>query len=542
MIGRENYGGVKMKLKTYGLKKIGIINPKLVHRNLSPVKLVELALEKEEGILSDTGALVISTGKYTGRSPNDRFIVDSDKVHSEISWGEGNKSISREKFNLLYSKVISYLQNKEIYIFDGYSGADSKHRKKFRVITESASQNLFIHQLLIRPTKEELENYGKEDFTVIVVPEFKCSPKEDGVNSEVAIIINFDDKKVIICGTKYSGEIKKAIFYIMNYIMPLEKVLPMHCSANMDLVTGETALFFGLSGTGKTTLSTDQNRLIIGDDEHGWGENGIFNFEGGCYAKCINITEENEPDIYNAIKFGSIVENVVINPITRKLNFFDNSLTENTRVGYPINFISNSKKTGIGKIPKVIIFLTADAYGVLPPISKLSNEQAMYHFITGFTSKLAGTERGITEPKPTFSECFGAPFIPRNPIIYAEMLGKKIEKYKTKVFLVNTGWVGGPYGVGERIKLKYTRAMVNAAINGLLDNVEYEYEKIFNLNIPKICPNVPEELLNPRNMWKNQEEYEIYAKKLAKLFNENFQKKYPNIDKKIVDAGPKIFE
>lgn len=529
-----------MKIKSYGLKKIGIINPKIVHRNLSPVKLVEMALEKEDVLLSETGALVITTGKFTGRSPNDRFIVDSEKVHNKIFWGEVNKPISKESFNLIYSKIISYLQNREIFIFDGYSGADTTHRKKFRVLTELASQSLFIQQLLIKPTKEELLNYGKEDYTIISVPNFNCIPLLDGVNSEATIIINFEEKKAIICGTKYSGEIKKVIFSIMNYIMTRENVLPMHCSANMDKETGETAVFFGLSGTGKTTLSTDQNRLLIGDDEHGWSENGIFNFEGGCYAKCINITEENEPDIYNAIKFGSIVENVIIDPITRKLNFFDNSLTENTRVGYPISYISNSQKSGIGKIPKVIIFLTADAYGVLPPISKLTKEEAMYHFITGFTSKLAGTERGIVEPQPTFSTCFGAPFMPRNPNIYAEMLGEKIDKYKTKVFLINTGWSGGPYGIGKRIKLKYTRAMVNAAINGELDNVEYKYNKIFNLNVPQSCPNVPTELLNPENTWKNKEEYIICAKKLAKLFYENFEKNYSHVSKEIFEAGPKI--
>ncbi len=531
-----------MKIKTYGLKKLGIINPTAVYHNLSPTDLIERALIRGEGILSDTGALVVTTGKYTGRSPDDKFIVDTPGIHDYISWGKVNKPISKEKFDLIYGKIISYLQNREIFIFDGIAGADPSCRKKFRIVNELASQNLFIHQLLIRPTEDELSNYGKEDFTIIAAPGFKCNPSTDGVNSEAAIIINYEDKKALICGTQYSGEIKKTVFCVMNFLLPQMNILPMHCSANMDPITGATAVFFGLSGTGKTTLSTDPKRLLIGDDEHGWSDHGIFNFEGGCYAKCINLKEKNEPEIYHAIKFGSLVENVIIDPTTRKLDFADKTLTENTRVGYPINFITNARMPGIGRIPNVIIFLTADASGVLPPISRLTQEGAMYHFLTGFTSKLAGTERGITEPQPTFSTCFGEPFMPMNPGVYAEMLGEKIAKYNSKVYLVNTGWFGGPYGIGERIKLKYTRAMINAALNGQLDNVEYRHDDILNVDIPQSCPDIPDELMNPIDTWKDEEAYLTYARKLAKQFNENFSQKYPDIGEHIVNAGPKFEE
>ena len=531
-----------MKIKTFGLKKSGIINSTAVYRNLSPADLIEKALQRGEGTLSETGALVVTTGKYTGRSPDDKFVVDTPGIHNSIAWGKVNKPISKEKFDMIYQKLISYLQNREIFIFDGIAGADPSCRKKFRIINELASQNLFIHQLLIRPTEDEFANYGKEDFTIIAAPGFHCNPLTDGVNSEAAIIINYEEKKAIICGSQYSGEMKKSVFCVMNFIMPSLDVLPMHCSANMDPETGSTAIFFGLSGTGKTTLSTDPNRLLIGDDEHGWSDHGIFNFEGGCYAKCINLKEKNEPEIFHAIKFGSLVENVVMDPVTRKLDFFDKSLTENTRVGYPIDYISNARVPGIGRIPNVIIFLTADAFGVLPPISKLSHEAAMYHFITGFTSKLAGTERGITEPQPTFSTCFGEPFMPLNPIVYSEMLGEKISKYNTKVYLINTGWSGGPYGIGKRIKLKYTRAMVNAALDGSLDNVDYIHDDIFNVEVPQFCPNVPNEIINPVESWKDKDAYTTYAKKLAKMFKDNFTKKYPNIGQHIANAGPRYDE
>lgn len=527
-------------MNTYGLENLGIMNPKSVYRNLSPAQLVEKALFNGEGKLSSTGALVVTTGKYTGRSPEDKFVVDSEGIHNDIAWGKVNRPISREKFNFIKEKLTAYLQNREIYIFDGMAGADPSCTKKFRVVNEMASQNLFIHQLLIRPTEEELENYGDPDFTILAAPGFKCSPEADGVHSEAAIMIDYEAKLIVIAGSQYSGEMKKSVFSVMNYLMPKEKnVLPMHCSANMDPVTGETAIFFGLSGTGKTTLSADPGRKLIGDDEHGWSDEGIFNFEGGCYAKCINLDPEGEPEIYGAIKFGSLVENVVIDSESREPDFDDGSLTDNSRVGYPVDYISNAAIPGTGGVPKVVIFLTADAFGVLPPISRLDQNAAMYHFVTGFTSKLAGTERGVQEPQPTFSTCFGEPFMPMDPSIYAKMLGERIEKYDTKVYLINTGWAGGPYGVGSRMKLKYTRAMVTAALNGDIDKAEYKHDEVFNLDVPQTCPNVPDEIMNPRDTWEDKSAYDESAKKLAKMFQDNFAKKYPNMPENIAEAGPR---
>ncbi len=526
-------------METYGIEKLGIINPTAVYRNMSVAKLTEAALRRGEGVLSDKGALTILTGKYTGRSPEDKFIVDTPAVHDEIAWGKVNRPISKEKFDKIAAKAAAYMQNREVFIFDGLAGADPASTKKFRIVCEMASQNLFINQLLIRPTAEELANYGEPDFTILAVPGFKCDPEVDGVHSEAAILVDYEAKMVVIVGSQYSGEIKKSVFSVMNYLMPKEGILPMHCSANMDPETHETAVFFGLSGTGKTTLSADPNRMLIGDDEHGWSDNGIFNFEGGCYAKTINLRAENEPEIYGAIRFGAIMENVILDPETRVPDFDDDSLTENTRVGYPVDFISNAAIPGVGGVPKVVIFLTADAFGVLPPIARLSEDAAMYHFVTGFTSKLAGTERGVTEPQPTFSTLFGEPFMPMDPSVYAEMLGEKIEKYQTKVYLVNTGWTGGPYGVGSRMKLKFTRAMVTAALNGSLENVEYVHDDVFNLEVPTTCPEVPSEIMIPRNTWANGEEYDAQAKKLAKMFQDNFAKKYPNMPAHIAEAGPK---
>jgi phosphoenolpyruvate carboxykinase (ATP) len=501
--------------------------------------LTEIALFRGEGVLSETGALVVRTGKYTGRAPKDKFIVDSCGVHDQIAWGKVNVPITQDKFDTLKNKLTSYFQNRDVFIFDGFAGADPLCTKKFRIINELASENLFIRNLLIRPTKEELETFGEADFTIIAAPGFKCIPKVDGVRSDAAIIIDYEARLAIIAGSQYSGEIKKSVFSVMNYLMPREGVLPMHCSANMDPVTKETAVFFGLSGTGKTTLSTDPNRKLIGDDEHGWSERGIFNFEGGCYAKCINLDPANEPDIYNAIKAGSLVENVILDPETRKPNYFDNRLTENTRVGYPIYYIPNAAIPGVGGIPKVIIFLTADSFGVLPPISRLSKNAAMYHFVTGFTSKVAGTEQGITEPVPTFSTLFGEPFMPLDPHVYADMLGERIDKYHTKVYLVNTGWTGGPYGIGSRMKLPYTRAMITAAINGSLENAQYVHDDRFNVDIPQSCPNVPSEILTPRNTWANKASYDKMADKVARMFYENFAEKYHNMAQEIIDAGPR---
>ena len=523
-------------METYGLEKLGIINPTIVHRNLTVAELTERAVLRGEGKLSNTGALVVTTGKYTGRSPKDKFIVDSKGVHDEIAWGKVNVPISQEKFDALYEKVIAYLQNREIFIFDGFAGADKKYQKSFRIVNELASQNLFIHDLLIRPTEDELKTF-KEDFTVIAAPGFKCIAERDGVHSEAAIIIDYEKKIVLICGSQYSGEIKKSVFSVMNYLMPKEGVFPMHCSANIGK-DGNSAVFFGLSGTGKTTLSADPARDLIGDDEHGWSDDSVFNFEGGCYAKCINLSKENEPEIYNAIRFGSVVENVVMDDKTREFDFDDGSLTENTRVGYPINYIPNAAIPGIGGQPKTVIFLTADAFGVLPPISRLTPEQAMYYFVSGFTSKLAGTERGITEPQPTFSTCFGEPFLPLDPSLYAAMLKEKMTKSGAHVYLVNTGWSGGSYGTGSRMKLRYTRAMVSAALDGSLENAKFEKDPVFGMDVPTTCPGVPDEVMIPKNTWKDKKAYEETAKKLAASFVENF-KKYTHMPKEVVEAGPK---
>ena len=525
-------------MKTISLKSLGIYNTLAVYRNMTPAELTEEALLRGEGILSKTGALVVDTGKYTGRSPDDKFIVDVPRIHDKIAWGKVNRPISLEAYKAIRSKMTAYLQNRELYVFDGFAGADPICTKKFRIVNELASQNLFIHQLLIRPTQEELKSFGKPDFTIICAPGFHCDAKLDGVHSEAAILVNYADKEVLIAGSAYAGEIKKSVFSVMNFLMPMEGVLPMHCSANMDPETKETAIFFGLSGTGKTTLSADPKRRLIGDDEHGWSERGVFNFEGGCYAKCINLKEENEPEIFHAIRFGSLVENVTINEETRELDFDDASKTENTRVGYPVDFIDNAQIPGVGGIPKVVIFLTADAFGVLPPISRLDKNAAMYHFVTGFTSKLAGTERGVKEPQPTFSTLFGEAFMPLDPEVYARMLGDKLDQYGTKVYLVNTGWSGGSYGVGSRMKLSYTRAMVTAALNGELENVTYKHDKIFNLDVPQSCPGVPKNIMNPRETWADKKEYDATAKRLAGMFKENFSKKYPHMAREIAEAGP----
>ena len=520
-------------METYGLEQLGILNPKAVYRNLEPAQLVEHALRRGEGQLSNTGALCVRTGKYTGRSPNDKFIVDSEGVHDDIAWGKINVPTTQAVFDALYEKMVAYLQNREIFVFDGFAGADSRHTKAFRIVNELASQNLFIHQLLLRPTAEQLADY-KADFTIICVPGFKCDPQRDHTHSEAAIMIDYEKKLVLIAGSQYAGEIKKSVFSVMNYLMPKEGVFPMHCSANIGK-NGDSAIFFGLSGTGKTTLSADPNRKLIGDDEHGWADESVFNFEGGCYAKCIDLTEESEPEIYRAIRFGALVENVIVDPETRRPDYADSSLTENTRVGYPVDYIPNAAIPGVCATPKTVIFLTADAYGVLPPISRLDEKQAMYYFVSGFTSKLAGTERGITSPVPTFSTCFGAPFMPLDPSVYAKMLAEKVAKSGAKVYLVNTGW----NGTGKRMKLSYTRAMVTAALNGELEKAEFVTDPYFGVAVPTSCPNVPKELMIPANTWKDKAAYEAKAKELARSFVENF-KKYDKMPADVVAAGPKV--
>lgn len=513
-----------------------ILKSNKIHYNLPTQELRDIAVEKEGGYIAKNGALSINTGKYTGRSPNDRFIVDEPLVHEHINWSKGNKGISSEVFEKLFEKAMAYVDNKELFIFEGFVGADLEYRMPIRVINEFAYQNLFAQQMFRKPKEGERENF-KPEFTVIALPNMLAVPEIDGTNSEAFVIISFEKKVVLIGGTKYSGEIKKSIFTVMNYLLPFKNVLPMHCSANIG-EDGDVALFFGLSGTGKTTLSADENRKLIGDDEHGWTENGVFNFEGGCYAKCINLTEEHEPQIWHAIKDGAILENVVIDEATGEPDYNDDRYTENTRAAYPLEHIDGAVMDGKGGIPKTIVFLTADATGVLPPISKLTKEQAMYHFMSGYTSKLAGTERGIVEPTATFSTCFGAPFMLLKPQVYAKLLGEKIEKYNTNVFLVNTGWTGGSYGKGSRMKLKYTRSMVRAAIKGELSNIDYITDSIFNLAMPKECPEVPEDVLNPINTWENKDEYYEKANELAESFIKNFEE-FKDVSDDIKKANPK---
>ena len=515
------------------LTYLGITATKEIYRNLPVATLTEKALARGEGTLSNTGALVVKTGKYTGRSANDKFIVDTPAVHDEIAWGKVNRPIDKATYDAIYSKVVAYLQNREIFVFDGFAGADEKYMQRFRIINELASQNLFIHQLLRRPTEADLVDF-KPDFTIIAAPGFKCIPEIDGTRSEAAILVDYQKHLVIMAGSQDAGETKKSVSSVMNYILPKEGVFPMHCSANIG-EAGDTAVFFGLSGTGKTTLSADPNRKLIGDDEHGWADDSIFNFEGGCYAKCINLSAEKEPDIYNAIKFGALVENVVMDPETREFDFDDDSLAENSRVGYPVEFINNAELSGKSQsVPKTVLFLTADAYGVLPPISKLDKNQAMYYFVSGFTSKLAGTEIGITSPVPTFSTCFGEPFLPLDPSVYASMLAEKVEKSGANVYLVNTGW----NGTGKRMKLSYTRAMITAALNGTLEKAEFVTDPYFGLSVPTTCEGVPSELMIPANTWEDKAAYEAKAKELAKSFVENF-KKYTHMSAEVVAAGPK---
>ncbi|WP_163971519.1 phosphoenolpyruvate carboxykinase (ATP) [Oceanobacillus halotolerans] len=507
-----------------------------VHKNLSVPQLVEEILARKEGVLTATGSVRATTGKYTGRSPKDKFIVKDEVCEDDINWGSVNQPIDEGTFNNLYEKVIDYLTKKDdLYQFKGFAGADEKYRLPIQVINEYAWHNLFARQLFITPTSEELATH-EPGFSVISAPTFKADPEVDGTNSETFIIISFKKRVVLIGGTEYAGEIKKSIFSVMNYLLPKQDILSMHCSANVGQ-EGDVALFFGLSGTGKTTLSADPYRRLIGDDEHGWSSNGVFNVEGGCYAKCINLSKEKEPQIYDAIRFGSVLENVVVDDATRLPDYDDTSLTENTRAAYPLENIDNIVSPSVAGHPNTIIFLTADASGTLPPISKLTKEQAMYHFLSGYTSKLAGTERGVTEPEATFSACFGSPFLPLPPAEYAKMLGEKIDQYNSNVFLVNTGWTGGSYGVGKRMKLSYTRAMVHAALEGELNTVETTQDDIFGLNIPLHVPGVPDEVLVPKSTWEDKSAYEQEAKELAMKFHENF-KQFNQASNDIKQAGP----
>ncbi len=509
------------------------------HWNLSQAELIEEAVLNKEAHLADSGALMCDTGKFTGRSPKDRFIVKDDKTKDAVWWGDINIPFSESNFDQLYAKMMSFLEDKKVYVRDAYAGADKTHRLRIRVVNTMAWHNLFCYNMFLRPEQYKLESFDP-NFTIICVPEFEADPEVDGTRQKNFAIVNFTKRMILIGGTGYSGEMKKGIFSVLNFILPHEEnVLSMHCSANMGIEDRDTAIFFGLSGTGKTTLSADPNRLLIGDDEHGWTEKNVFNFEGGCYAKVIDLSEEKEPDIWNAIKYGAILENTRFKPGTREVDYTNCEVTENTRVSYPIYHIRNAVDPSIGGIPKNIFFLTCDAFGVIPPIQRLSKGQAMYHFISGYTSKVAGTEAGVTEPQLVFSACFGSPFLPLHPARYAELLGKKMEEHDTNVWLINTGWTGGPYGVGKRISLKYTRAMISAALSGVLNNVGYRKHSIFGAEIPLTCPNVPNEILSPRETWKNDQAFYKKANDLARKFNDNFSKFEEFANDEIMAGQPK---
>lgn len=524
--------------KSQWLTTIGISKSQALW-NPSASDLIQETLNLKQGSLTDTGALSIDTGEFTGRSPKDKFTVCDNNTKDTIWWGDVNFKFDPEKFDALYNKVTHYLSGKKIYVRDSFACADKNYRLSIRTLTEFPWSNLFTNNLFIRPSKEELDSFNPE-WTIINAPGFKADSKTDGTRQHNFTILNITKKIILIGGSGYTGEIKKSIFTLLNYILPHEKgVLSMHCSANVGKA-GDTAIFFGLSGTGKTTLSADPNRGLIGDDEHGWADKTIFNFEGGCYAKCVNLSPEKEPEIYKAIHEGALLENVRFFPGTKKVNFDDISVTENTRVAYPIHFIDNAVVPSVGGIPKNIFFLTCDAFGVLPPISKLTTGQAMYHFISGYTAKVAGTEMGITEPTLTFSACFGKAFLPLHPTKYAELLGKKLNENKNiNVWLVNTGWTGGVYGIGNRIKLSYTRALITAALNGELEKVKFETLPVFNLNIPTTCSNVPTEILNPRNTWEDKNAYDSKANELAKSFIKNFEQYANAANDEILQAAPR---
>jgi phosphoenolpyruvate carboxykinase (ATP) len=514
------------------------INSGTIYWNLSSEELTKIAIEKKQAVLTSNGAINVSTGEFTGRSPKDRFIVKDSVTNNHVWWGDTNIPFDEEKFEKLYKKIIDYLNNKELFVRDCYACAEEKYRMNIRVVNEYAWSNLFAHNMFLRPNNEEIENFNPE-WTILNAPGFMGDAETDGTRQHNFAILSFSKKVILIGGTAYTGEIKKGIFSALNFILPHEKnVLPMHCSANVGN-EGDTAIFFGLSGTGKTTLSADPDRNLIGDDEHGWDGDTVFNFEGGCYAKCIDLSAEKEPDIFAAVKEGALLENISLIKDTNKPNYKDDSITQNTRVSYPIHHIKNIAVPSLAKNPKNIFFLTADAFGVLPPVSKLTKGQAMYHFISGYTAKVAGTEAGITEPQTTFSACFGAPFMPLHPTKYAEMLGDKMNENNVNVWLINTGWSGGSYGIGKRISLKHTRAMITAILNGDLSNIEYKKHTVFGLNMPKTCPNVPANILDPRNTWENKDAYDEKANELANAFTENFMQFTSNANPEILEGAPK---
>jgi len=513
------------------------LTPKRVWANLGASELIEQAIRRQEGLLSDRGAFTAITSPHTGRSPKDKFVVDEPGSSARI-WWEKNEKMSASQFDLLLSEVQRHLNEQtEVFVQDLFGGADARYRLPVRFVSPNAWQALFVRNMFIRPSLADLAQFLPE-WTVYHAPEFQADPSRHGTRTSTCIVLNFARKAVLIAGTRYAGEMKKSIFTVLNYIMPQQGVLSMHCSANVGNA-GDTAIFFGLSGTGKTTLSADPSRHLIGDDEHGWSDHGVFNFEGGCYAKAIRLSPTSEPEIYAATgRFGTVLENVVLDPITREVDFDSDKITENTRASYPIHFIPNHQPSGVAGHPKHVVFLTADAFGVLPPIARLTPEQAMYHFLSGYTAKVAGTERGVTEPSATFSSCFGAPFLPLPPGVYAKMLGERIANHGAKVWLVNTGWTGGAYGTGKRMKLPHTRAMVTAALAGQLDGVQYQKDPVFGFEVPVEVPGVPTEVLTPRNTWPDKAAYDAQAKKLAGMFRKNFEAFAAQVPASVSAAGP----
>jgi phosphoenolpyruvate carboxykinase (ATP) len=519
-----------------GLESLGLAAPGLVQWNLTPPALIQRAVQSQEGTLVTGGAFNATTGKHTGRSPNDKFFVDRASIKDSIDWGKVNRPIGAEAAERIWAKARQHVAGRELYVQDLIAGADPDYQLKVRVITEQAWHNLFARNMFRVPSAEERQDFAP-DYTVLQVPSLEADPATDGTNSETAILVDLERKTVLVCGSSYAGEIKKSIFGVLNYLLPDLGVMPMHCSANVG-PRGDTAIFFGLSGTGKTTLSADSRRTLLGDDEHGWGPNGVFNFEGGCYAKVIKLKRETEPEIFDAThRFGTILENVVVDPLTGACDFDDGSLTENTRASYPLDFIPNASATGMAGHPKNIVMLTADAFGVLPPISRLTPEQAMYHFLSGYTAKVAGTEKGLAEPQATFSTCFGAPFMPRHPSVYAKMLGSLMRKHDVTCWLVNTGWTGGAYGVGERMKLGYTRAMVQAALDGRLSEVGVQPHPDFGLLIPEACPEVPCSVLSPRGAWADGGAYDQMARDVAGRFAANFTQFEPYVSDEVKSAS-----
>ena len=523
---------------SYGLDKIGLRHTGPQHWNLSPAALVEAALQRGEGSLASNGALCVQTGAFTGRAPKDKFIVEDDTTRPLVWWGKVNQPVPVATFDRLWTKMQAYLQGRELFVRDMYAGADPAYRLRVRVVNTTAWANLFVSNMFIQPENQDLGGF-EPDWVVVAAPDFKADPAADGTRQENFAILDFSRKMIIIGGSGYTGEIKKGIFTVMNYLLPLRGVLPMHCSANQG-AAGDTAVFFGLSGTGKTTLSADPGRALIGDDEHGWTPAGVFNFEGGCYAKCIDLTEEKEPQIWQAIRHEALVENTVFKPGTRDIDFHDTRITENTRVSYPLRHIEGAVIPSVGQIPQHIFFLTCDAFGVLPPISRLTPGQAMYQFISGYTAKVAGTEEGVTEPQTVFSSCFGEPFLPLHPTRYAEMLGEKIRTYGSQVWLVNTGWTGGAYGTGRRIKLRYTRAMIRAAMEGQLDAVAYATDPIFGLAHPQEVPGVPAEVLDPRQTWVDKAAYDAKARELSQAFHQNFAQYASFASAEMLEAAPRV--